>query len=193
MTDTERARTLADRFWDELLGDEPLLATAVGDERFDDRLPDPGEAGRARRHDRSRAALRELGQIDRAGLDEDLRTTLDMLESIAHREVAEIEHRLDRLHVVSHLWGPGQLLAEIASFQRADTPERLERLLARLSATPTYYRSVAEVAGEGASAGVTAPRLVVERTIAQVERLLEVGAEGSPALRPVPGYDARGR
>jgi len=186
MTENDRARALADHFWEDLLEDEPLLATAVGDERFDDRLPDPGQGGRARRLDRAREALRELDSIDRGGSDEDLRTALDVLESIAVREVVEIEHRLDRLRSVSHLWGPGQLLAEIASFQRADTPERFERLIARLSATPGFYAAVGEVMRDGASAGVTASRVVVERAIAQVERLLEAGPEGSPALRPVP-------
>jgi uncharacterized protein (DUF885 family) len=193
VTDAERARALADRFWDELLADEPLLATTVGDERFDDRLPDLGEDGRARRDGRARAALLELASIDREALDEDLRTTLDVLGSIAERQVAEIAQRLDRLQVVSHLWGPGQLLGEIAALQRADTPERLERLLSRLSATPAFYAAAGEVARDGLRAGVTAPRVVVERTIAQVRRLLDTPFDRSPALRPVPEADAHGR
>ncbi len=193
MTDSERAGALADRAWDELLEDWPLLATIVGDERFDDLLPDQSEAGRARRQMRARAALDELATIDRARLGQDERTTIDVLEAIASREMAEIEHRLDFLQVVSHLWGPGQLLAEIGSFQRADTPERLERLLARLSATPSFYRDAAEIAREGAAAGVTAPRVVVARTIAQVERLLATPVQDSPALLPVPAEDASGR
>ncbi len=41
----ERARTLADRYWLELIEIEPLLGTEAGDERFDDRLGDPSEAG----------------------------------------------------------------------------------------------------------------------------------------------------
>jgi uncharacterized protein (DUF885 family) len=192
-SEAERARSLAERFWDGLLEDDPLLGTAVGDERHDDRLPDLSEGGRARREARAGDALGELGTIDRASLDEDLRTTLDMLEAIAGREIAEIGRRVDRLQVVSHLWGPGQLLAEIASFQRADSPERLERLLARLAATPAFYSAAAEVARDGVRAGVTAPRVVVDRTIAQVQRLLEAPPEDSPALRPVPETDVTGR
>lgn len=192
-TDAVRARALADRFWDELIEDAPILATVSGDDRFDDRLPDPGPTGRARRETRSRDALRELATIDRTRLDQDLRTTLDVLESVASRQIAEIEHRVDRLEVVSHLWGPGQLLAEIGSFQRADTSERLERLVARLAATPAFYEASAEVARESVAAGVTAPRVVVERTIAQIERLLEAPPGDSPALMPVPETDAQGR
>ncbi len=190
---TDRARALADRFWEELLEDSPLLGTMVGDERYDDRLPDLTEPGRARRHDRDRAALDELATIDRDALDADARTTLDVLETVATQELAELEHRLDRLQVVSHLWGPAQLLAEIGSFQRADTPERVERLIGRLAATPAYYAAAAEVAREGVAAGVTAPRVVVERTIAQVERQLAGPPEESPVMRPVPADDAAGR
>ena len=193
MSDAEAARALADRFWDQLLEDAPLLATMVGDERFDDRLPDLGDEGRARQEQHARDALRELEAIDRGALDETLRTTLDVVESIASRELAELEHRVDRLHVVSHLWGPGQLLAEIGSAQRADTPERLDRLIGRLSSTPAYYEAAGEVARDGVRAGVTAPRIVVERAIAQVERLLETPPSDSPVLMPVPADDADGR
>ena len=46
MNDAGRAVALADRFWEELLEREPIFATAIGDERYDDRLPDIGEEGR---------------------------------------------------------------------------------------------------------------------------------------------------
>ena len=45
----ERAREVADRYWDRLLELEPIAATQVGDDRFDDRLPDPSDEGIARR------------------------------------------------------------------------------------------------------------------------------------------------
>jgi hypothetical protein len=43
VNDADRAQALADRFWEELLEREPVFATAIGDERYDDRLPDIGE------------------------------------------------------------------------------------------------------------------------------------------------------
>jgi uncharacterized protein (DUF885 family) len=193
MTDADRARTLVDRYWEELLEDEPLLATSVGDERYDDRLPDPSETGRARRETLNRDALREATALERADLDEGLRTTLDLLEAIAARQLAELEQRTDRLSAVTHLWGPGQLLAEIGTFQRADTPDRVDRLVGRLSATPAYYAAVIDIASEGLASGVVAPRVVVERTVAQVRRLLEAPLEESPAMQPVPADDPAAR
>jgi uncharacterized protein (DUF885 family) len=189
----DRARALVDAYWEGLIEEDPLLGTLVGDERFDDRLPDPSEEGRSRREAMHRRALEELQAVDRDVSDVGVRTSLDMLEAIALRDLAEIEHRLDRLRVVSHLWGPGQLLGELGSLQRADTPERLERYLSRLATAPEFFRAVNDVVREGVRAGVTAPRVVVERSVAQVERLLATPPESSPAVMPVPESDTAGR
>jgi uncharacterized protein (DUF885 family) len=193
VSDAVAARALVDRYWEGLLETEPLLGTQVGDERYDDRLPDPSEAGIGAREALHRGALEELALVDRDVDDLGLRTTLDMLEAIALRDLTEIEHRLDRLQVVSHFWGPSQLLGELGSIQRADTPDRLGRYLTRLRAVPAYYAAVSDVARSGLAVGIIAPRVVAERTIAQIERFLAVPVEDSPALMSVPESDAAGR
>jgi uncharacterized protein (DUF885 family) len=189
----DEVRRFVDRYWEHLLELDPTLGTMVGDERFDDRLSDPGEEGRAQRGSVHRRALEELAELDRSVDDLSLRTSLDMVEAISLRELASLEHRLDRLWAVSHFWGPAQLIGELGAMQRADTPDRLERFVARLSATPAFYRAVGDVAREGVAVGVTAPRVVVERTAAQLERLLATPIEESPALGAVPAEDAAGR
>ena len=182
MSERERADALVERYWDQLLALEPMLGTSCGDERFDDRLPDPTEAGRAKSEAIHRAALDESRSIDRGSLDEIGRTTLDVLDSIAERYVAELDDRIDRLTPASQLWGPAQLIGEIASVQRTDTPERLDRYEARLRAVPAHLEAWAEVAREGIATGVTSPRPVAERALGQVERFLALPADESPAL-----------
>ena len=186
------ARRLIDRFWDDFLGLHPLFGTLAGDERFDDRLPDPSPEGLARRESVSRSALRALPGIDRGGLELESRTGLDMLESLARRELAMVEHRLDRFWAVSHmlgahLFGPSQLLGQLGTLQRADTPERMDRYLARLPAVPAYLDAVEEVLGEAVAAGQVAPAVVVDRSISLVHRQLEAGPEASPAMQPLAG------
>src|SRR2546428_12052280 len=176
------ARGLADRYWEEMLELEPLVGTMVGDDRYDDRLSDPSEAGRERSAAVQRKALADLDGIDRLGLDPVLRTTLDLVESIARRQLSDVEHRVDLLTVASHLWGPAQLLAEVGSLQRADTPERAEKYLARLRDVPRYLDAIIQIVQEGPRVGVTSPKVVAERAVAQVERLLELGPDASPAL-----------
>jgi uncharacterized protein (DUF885 family) len=189
----DRARALADRFWEEILEREPVFATAVGDDRYDDRLPDVSETGRALAETRNRAALEELARIDRSQLDGTLRTTLDVLEAVATQVVEAVELRTDRLYMANHFVGPGVLVGDLASVHRTDTPERLERYETRLRAFPTYLEACAEVAREGVATGVVSPRIVVERAIAQIERIVESPADDSPALGAVAEDDAAAR
>ena len=188
-----RAGALADRFWEELLEREPTFATAIGDERYDDRLPEVGEAARSLAETRNRAALDELASIDRSTLDVTLRTTLDVLEAIATQVVEAVELRTDRLYMANHFVGPGVLLGDLASIHRTDTPDRLERYEARLRGFPAYLEECAEVTREGIATGVVSPRIVVERAIGQIERIIESPAEDAPVLGALADDDAAGR
>ena len=189
----ERARALADRFWEEILEREPVFATAIGDERYDDRLPDIGESGRALAETRNRAALEELAALDRSALDATLRTTLDVLEAIATQVLEAVELRTDRLYMANHFVGPGVLLGDLASVQRTDTPERLDRYEMRLRGLPGYLEACAEIAREGIATGVVSPRIVVERAIAQLDRILQTPADDSPLLGAIAEDDGDAR
>jgi uncharacterized protein (DUF885 family) len=189
----DRARALADRFWEELLRREPIFATAIGDGRYDDRLPDIGEEGRARSETQNRAALEDLAAIDRDDLDVTLRTTMDILEAVAVQAVDAVRLRTDRLFVANHFVGPGVLLGDIASVQPADTPEHLDRYEERLRGLPAYLQACAEIAREGVAAGVVSPRIVVDRAVAQIERLVETAGGDAPVLGPIAEDDTDAR
>jgi uncharacterized protein (DUF885 family) len=181
----QAAKDLANRFWEGALELEPFLGTYIGDDRYDDRLPDPSEAGLARKRDFYQSYQADLRKIDASGLDVDLRTTLDVLESGCTRQLQSLRWRLDRFEAVTHLFGPGNLLADMGSLQRADTPERLEKYLGRLSAIPAYLKSVGEVIEGAVHDGQVSPGLVIDRTIGQIERLLSLQPNQSPAMNPL--------
>ena len=124
-------------------------------------------------------------------LDEGRQITADILEAICDRSLARIEHRLDLLDVANHMNGAVALLGQIATLQRADTPDRLDRFEARLRAFPAYFAASVDLLHEGIAKGVTAPRVVAERTVGQLDRLLELAPEDSPVAATVDG-DARG-
>ena len=180
---------VADRMWEDLLEVSPILGTFVGDDRYDDRLPDLGEDGRAAERALTERAATALAALPRDGWDDGDLVLADIIDAIDARVDARLDHRVDRLEVGNHMVGPATTLGEIASVQQADTPERLDRYEARLRAFPTYLAQAAEVVREAVASGVVAPEVVVRRTVAQLERLLEAGPEGSPALMPL-GEDA---
>jgi uncharacterized protein (DUF885 family) len=170
---------LADRFWEAILELSPTTATLYGDERYGDRLEDPGPAGRARTRALMERTAAEAGAIETDGLPTEDRITRDMLKVIAELHIEEDDESLYQLRVVDQMGGPQQLLPQLTQFQPADTPERLEAFLARLHAYPAFMAANAENLRDGLGSGLTAPRIVAERTIAQIERMLAVPIESA--------------
>ena len=77
------ATQIVDAYWDRFLAVEPLFATAVGDARFDELLPDPSEAGRTERHRVHSGLLEAAAAIDASGLDPEERRTLALAVALA--------------------------------------------------------------------------------------------------------------
>jgi uncharacterized protein (DUF885 family) len=192
-TEASPVRQLADAYWEQLLELEPLLATQIGDERFDDRLPDPSEDALAAAADVHRAALGHVREAHEAAGDVEERTALRLIEAIASVELEAIETQFGRFEAFSHLFGPGMLVGTIASIQATDTPERLDRYLRRLAAVPEYLDSIVAVVHDAVASGQTPSRLVVDRSIQQVERLLAAGPRGGPAHTGVAEDDTEAR
>jgi uncharacterized protein (DUF885 family) len=176
---TSPVNVLADRFWEAILAEEPTTATTYGDERYDDRLEDPSPAGRDRRRALYRTTQAAAAEIDPADQPLEDRITLDMIRVVCELGLVQDEQRADLLRAVDQMAGPQTLLPQVTMFQAADTPERLERLEARLRAYEGYMAAIRELLREGIATGLTAPRIVTERTIAQLERLLEIPAAES--------------
>jgi uncharacterized protein (DUF885 family) len=170
---------LADRFWEAVLELNPTTATFYGDDRYADRLEDPGPEGRARGRALMERTAAEATAIDTGGLPTEDRITRDMLKVIAELQVEEDDQALHELRVVDQMGGPQQLLPQLTQFQPADTPERLEAFIARLHAYPAFMAANAQILRDGQASGLTAPRIVTERTIAQIERMLEVPIESA--------------
>jgi uncharacterized protein (DUF885 family) len=195
---TPRVREFVDDYWRRFLMQEPMFATSAGEEGLDDRLPDLSEDGLATRDGVHGAALERCGSFGRGTLGLEDRAALDLVEFVARRELDIVRLRFDRFWAVSHmigghLYGPPQLLGQIGSLQRADTRERADRYLGRLSAIPRYLAQVERAMADGVRAGHTAPRVVVERSIEMVGAQLATPPAKSPLLDLVNDDELRER
>jgi uncharacterized protein (DUF885 family) len=165
---------LAERFWESFLQLHPTTATMYGDPRYDDRLDDPGPAGRAAVRKLAEDTRAEAEAVDPVGLSSEDRITRDMLIVLGDLAVAEDDLHMHRLRAVDQIQGPQAVLPQIATLQPADTPERLENFLARLRAYGPYMDAYQGIVRESLDSGVTAPRIITERTIEQLKRLLAI-------------------
>jgi uncharacterized protein (DUF885 family) len=184
---------LADRFFEGVLERDPIWATILGDDRWDDRLPDLGEEGRRREQAAYRQTLEEAQAIPTDGLEPEQIITRDLLILVCENHV-EAHRQAQYQLAVDHIAGPQMLPAEIAQYQVADTPERLEKLLARYGAFGQLIEQHVETLSEGVGAGRTSAAVPVRRTIEQVERMLAAPAEEAPTVTMANVDDsARGR
>jgi uncharacterized protein (DUF885 family) len=165
---------LADRFWESVLELDPVTATFYGDDRYADRLEDPGPEGRQKLRRLLEETRNAAHAIDTTGVSTEDRITRSILEVLAELGIEEDDQALYQLRVVDQMAGPQQLLPQLTQFQPADTPERLDAFISRLEAYPAYMAANAQILRDGLASGLTAPRIVTERTIAQIERMLEV-------------------
>ncbi len=165
---------IATRFWEDYLRLSPTTATAYGDSRYDDRLEDPSAAGRAEARALAERVGREAAAVPEDGLSVEERITRDMLRVVAEIAVEDDDLAFHELRAVDQIGGPQTLLAQVAQFQPADTPERLEAFLARVRAYGPYMDAQIQILHEARASGRTAARIVAERTIDQLRRLLAI-------------------
>jgi uncharacterized protein (DUF885 family) len=165
---------LADRFWERFKELQPITATINGDNRYDGQLPDPGPEGRADYRAFADEMVDAARTTPREGLSVEDRITLDVLRIIGEIFAIQDDQRIDTLQVVDQMGGPQQLLPQLCQFQQADTPEKLELFLERLHAYPGFMAANRELVRESLESGLTAPRIVAQRTVAQLERMLAV-------------------
>ena len=175
---------LADRFWEGVLQRDPLWATTLGDERYNDRWPDLGAAGRAADEAAFRSVLAEAQRIPDHGLDPEQTITRDLLILVAENQLEWLAQKQYQL-AVDHMSGPQIWPADIAQYQPADTPERLEKLLVRYRAYPALMDQYVETLAEGVADGRTAAAMPVRRAIEQIDRMLAMPASEAPATSMV--------
>ena len=180
--DPAAVNALADRYWQAYLEQHPLLATMYGDDRWDDRMDDPSPAGRAAAAALRQRTLAELVALPLDGLPVEERITHDMLRVVCELGDEAEALRMDLVGLVDQIDGPQGLLGQGIQFQRADTPGRRGRLLARLEAFGPFIDAHLDLLEEARATGMTAPRIVAERTIAQAERLLAIPLAESPVV-----------
>ena len=171
---------LADRFWNGILERDPLWATLLGDERFNDRWPDIGADGRAADEAAYRSVLAEAHAIPADALDPEQVITRDLLILVAENQLEALAQKQYQL-AIDHMSGPQLWPAQVAQYQPVDTPVRIELLLTRYATFPALIDQYISTLAEGVADGRTAAAMPVRRAIEQIEWLLAMPAEDAPA------------
>ena len=149
-----------------------------------DRLPDDSLAGVAERQRRQDAWLSELREIDPAALsDSNARLAYDLARDQLERSEALRVCRFELWRVSQMLNGWPVAFADMAQAQPVGTPELRAQALARFARLPAYVDGQIAALRGGLDAGFSAPRLVVDLVVGQLDAL-SAAAEASPFASP---------
>lgn len=174
---------LADRFWDAYLAWNPLQATYLGAHRLDDRVRDISPAGRNNRTREVRAFVDALAAIDFASLPPEERLTWLALDHQLRGEIARQTCDLE-VWVVDHREGFQLDFLNIVGAQPLETPVDGERMIRRWNAFADYIDDHISNLRTGLETGRVAARASVNRTIIQLDALLERPVEEWPIYAP---------
>jgi uncharacterized protein (DUF885 family) len=174
---------LADEYWEGVLRRNPTLATFFGDYRYNDRLPDIGPRGRLEEEADLRAVLVRLEPLRDAPFNTEDRITWDMLRLAVQAGLDALRLRLDEL-AVDQMDGPQVWLPELVNWHPTDTPEHVQRLIARYRAFGELMSQYLGNLEDGIRDHRTAPTIAVERVIAQLRALLAMPPDDSPMSAP---------
>jgi uncharacterized protein (DUF885 family) len=180
----DQLAALAKEYWDGRMSDDPLLATVLGDRRFEDKLPDISPEARSRREEFYESVVRRCSAISEDGLSKEDRLTKTALLVDAR---STRDYTLCNLEdwVVDPLQGPQVEFMNMESYQPAGTPAEGLAMVRRWNAIRPYFDQLVENLGRGAAAGRTAVDVCVKKVVDELEELVEKSDSEWGFLRPL--------
>ena len=171
-----------DQVWQDDLADDPTQATAVGDHRYDDKLPDMSLEAIDRRNKRNFPRLQSLTKINRDKLDKAEQLNYDLF-------YREIKGRIDvsifkpEMYEFRSVGGP-QLLSELAETAPFATVKDYDNWIARINASGPYFDQWIVLLGLGVTEGRTQPKVIVEKVLDQIKAQIVTNPEDSTFYAP---------
>jgi len=187
----QQLNALVDRYFEEQLQLNPLQATYLGDNRYNDRLPNSiGPEFRAQAHTLHERYLAEVRKIDPAALGAADRISYDIF--VRERERALRSERFpDYLLPINQA---GSLLTTMPALgsgtnaQPFATAQDYDNWLKRLDGFVVWMDQAMVNMREGLTKGVMQPRPVMEKVLPQLEMMIVARPEDSLYFAPVKNF-----
>ncbi len=173
--------SLLEEAWEWRLAEAPLFASRLGDRRYNRLWPDSSVEAFERRHRQRQEFLRRLHAIERDALSDADRLNYELFRR-------DLQDQVDMHRFQAHLMpfnqrGGVQNLDNQANFIRLETAGDFDDWLARMRSLDTVVEQSIGLAERGRRAERVAPRVLMERLPAQIERQLVESPEQSPFYR----------
>lgn len=191
--DSPQLASMFEKYWDERAQLFPLEATAQGDNRYNDLLPNDGtQAYREAQRQFFQQYLEALQKFDRAKLSANDQVSYDIFRY-------EMQMRLDGLKQLSWMMPFSQFnglpisMAQLGAGtgnQPFRTTQDYDNWLGRVRAYPVWADTAISNMRRGMRAGVVLPRPLVEKMLPQLQAMVTTDASKSIFYGPVSKFPA---
>ncbi len=168
----EQLAELFSAYWEDYLALNPLRATFLGDNRYNDQFPNYlSEEYRARESEMARRYLARARAVDPGALGEQDRLSLEMFIGDLEEEL-EGERFPGHLIPINQFRNIGNWVAQLGSGTSAqpfETVDDYENWLRRVDGFVLVVDQAIANMREGMAKGVVQPRILVEKTLPQLE------------------------
>ena len=174
--------TLLDEHWAWTLAHSPLLASSLGDRRYNQAWDDNSLSGIERRHVETRDFLRRVYAIDRASLSAADQLNYELFRRLLQDAVDE--HQFQAYLLPFDHQGGVQNLDSITNRLRLTTVKDYDDWLARLGKIDEVIDQTIELAERGRKQGIVSPAVLMQRIPDQLSVQLVEFAADSPFFEP---------
>lgn len=168
--------------WQRGLRENPILATYLGDRRYDAAWPDVSEAAIASRHASDLAVLAQLEALDSPSLSTADQLNLDLFRRQYQGSLDEYRYGLHLMPVTQRRGI--QTLYQLAEMLPFATVNDYENWIARLDGLGVLVDQTIDLMSTGLERGVVQPRIVMQRVPAQVEQQIVTDPQDSAYYAP---------
>jgi uncharacterized protein (DUF885 family) len=173
-----------DSEWQYRLKNDPELATAIGDPRYNDRLTDRSAAAEERGIQHARAEIRIFKSIDTTGFpNQEILNKTIMLRQL--RDAVEGARFKDWEMPVNQMNGVHLDLAALASAMPFNTVKDYENYLARLHAIPHVFDQVTANMRQGMRDKLMPPKYLLEKVAVESQDIGSKPLATSPFTDPI--------
>jgi prolyl oligopeptidase len=177
----ENFRVLLDEHWEWQMSTSPVMASALGDRRFNDKWPDQSLAAIEARHFQTREFLKRVYAIDRNSLSVDDQLNYELFRRQLQENVDEYKFN-QHLMPFSHSGGiqnPENLTSQL----RLVTVEDYEDWIARIRSLDDVIDQEIKLAEAGRKLGMMPPKILLQRIPAQLSLQVVDFADDSPLFK----------
>jgi len=180
----EQIAGIAERLWTQIATQKPTGANLFGDHDHDNEIEDYSEEGEAALIAGYRQLIADAEAIDPGGLEHQDRLTRDIAIHEAESHLLELEGKT-REFAVDPMIGIHVTLPSYAPMRSVVTEEHASATVEKYGKVGTLFDQAIARLKTGVDTGRTPPRILVDKTLSQLNRYIDSPLDDDPFLRPM--------